>query len=157
MIGPLKMPPYRSRESSSLAHGNGSSCSYFTGKHRVLVVTPTYSGGAMQFKIWRGVGNLMSSVIGGAKAPDTLDGKWDQITTSPNGRARIPKGRSDAWRCSSSRCPPITTAQRSSRRPPRPGCSSSTHLSRSSCAFSLHSSLPDPSATRAMPIAHPLS
>ena len=92
VIGPLKMPPYRSRESSSLAHGNGSSCSYFTGKHRVLVVTPTYSGGAMQFKMMAGVGNLMSSVIGGAKAPDTLDGKWDQITTSPTGALVFLKG-----------------------------------------------------------------
>ena len=92
VIGPLKMPPYRSRESSSLAHGNGSSCSYFTGKHRVLVVTPTYSGGAMQFKMMAGVGNLMSSVMGGAKAPDTLEGKWDQITTSPTGALVFLKG-----------------------------------------------------------------
>ena len=92
VVGPLKMPPYRSRESSSLAHGNGSSCSYFTGKHRVLVVTPTYSGGAMQFKMMSGVGNLMSSVIGGAKAPDTLEGKWDQITTSPTGALVFLKG-----------------------------------------------------------------
>jgi hypothetical protein len=92
VVGPLKMPPYRSRESSSLAHGNGSSCSYFTGKHRVFVVTPTYSGGAMQFKMMAGMGNLMSSVIGGAKAPDTLDGKWDQITTSPTGALVFLKG-----------------------------------------------------------------
>jgi hypothetical protein len=92
VVGPLKMPPYRSRESSSLAHGNGSSCSYFTGKHRVFVVTPTYSGGAMQFKMMAGMGNLMSSVMGGAKAPDTLDGKWDQITTSPTGALVFLKG-----------------------------------------------------------------
>ena len=92
VIGPLKTPPYRSRESSSLAHGNGSSCSYFTGKHRVLVVTPTYSGGATQFKMMAGMGNLMSSVMGGAKAPDTLDGKWDQITTSPTGALVFLKG-----------------------------------------------------------------
>jgi hypothetical protein len=92
VIGPLKMPPYRSRESSSLAHGNGSSCSYFTGKHRVLVVTPTYSGGAMQFKMMAGMGNLVSGVLGGAKAPDTLEGKWDQITTSPTGALVFLKG-----------------------------------------------------------------
>jgi hypothetical protein len=58
----------------------------------VLVVTPTYSGGAMQFKMMSGVGNLMSSVIGGAKAPDTLEGKWDQITTSPTGALVFLKG-----------------------------------------------------------------
>ena len=92
VIGPLKMPPYRSRESSSLAHGNGSSCSYFTGKHRVLVVTPTYSGGAMQFKMMSGMGNLMSGVTGQAKAPDTLRGKWDQITTSGVGALVFLKG-----------------------------------------------------------------
>ena len=92
VIGPLKMPPYRSRESSSLAHGNGSSCSYFTGKHRVLVVTPTYSGGAVQFKMMSGMGNLMSGVTGQAKAPDTLRGKWDQITTSGIGALVFLKG-----------------------------------------------------------------
>jgi hypothetical protein len=92
VLGPLKMAPFRSREGTALAHANGSSCSYFTGKHRVLVVTPTYSGGAMQFKMMAGVGNLVSSVLGGAKAPDTLDGKWDQITTSSTNTLVFLKG-----------------------------------------------------------------
>ncbi len=92
VLGPLKMAPYRSREGSSLAHANGSSCSYFTGKHRVLVVTPTYSGGAMQFKMMAGVGNMVSGVLGGAKAPDTLKGKWDQITTSATNTLVFVKG-----------------------------------------------------------------
>lgn len=92
VLGPLKMAPYRSREGSALAHANGSSCSYFTGKHRVLVVTPTYSGGAMQFKMMAGVGNMVSSVLGGAKGPDTLEGKWDQITTSATNTLVFLKG-----------------------------------------------------------------
>jgi hypothetical protein len=92
VIGPLKMAPYRSRESSAVAHGNGSSCSYFTGKHRALVVTPTYEGGAMQFKMMAGLGNMVSRVMGGAKAPDTLEGKWDQITTNTSGALVFLKG-----------------------------------------------------------------
>ncbi|MBK5188792.1 MAG: hypothetical protein JJD97_11155 [Gemmatimonadaceae bacterium] len=92
VLGPLKMAPYRSRESTAIAHANGSSCSYFTGKHRALVVTPTYSGGAMQFKMMAGVGSMVSGVLGGAKAPDTIQGKWDQITTSATGTLVFLKG-----------------------------------------------------------------
>ncbi len=92
VLGPLTMEPYRSRESSALAHANGSSCSYFTGKHRAFVVTPTYSNGAMQYKMLAGVGNMVSSVLGGAKAPDTLDGKWDQISTSATNTLVFLKG-----------------------------------------------------------------
>ncbi len=92
VLGPLNMPPFRSRESTALAHANGSSCSYFTGKHRVLVVTPTYSGGAMQYKMMAGVGSMVSSVLGGAKGPDTLAGKWDAITTSATNTLVFLKG-----------------------------------------------------------------
>ena len=92
VLGPLTMAPYRSRESSALAHANGASCSYFAGKHRALVVTPTYSNGAMQYKMMAGVGNMVSSVLGGAKAPDTLEGKWDQISTSPTSSLVFLKG-----------------------------------------------------------------
>jgi hypothetical protein len=91
-IGPLTMAPYRSRESSAIAHGNGSSCSYYTGKHRALVVTPTYSGGSTQYKMMAGVGNMVSSVLGGAKAPDTLEGPWDQISTNTMGALTFLKG-----------------------------------------------------------------
>jgi hypothetical protein len=91
-LGPLTMAPYRSRESSAIAHGNGSSCSYYTGKHRALVVTPTYSGGSTQYKMMAGVGNMVSSVLGGAKAPDTLEGPWDQISTGSTGALTFLKG-----------------------------------------------------------------
>ncbi|MDB4910679.1 MAG: hypothetical protein JWO39_1502, partial [Gemmatimonadetes bacterium] len=57
-----------------------------------LVVTPTYSGGAMQYKMMAGVGNMVSSVIGGAKAPDTLEGPWDQISTGATGGLTFLKG-----------------------------------------------------------------
>jgi hypothetical protein len=91
-LGPLAMAPFRSRENSAIAHGNGSSCSYYTGKHRALVVTPTYSSGAMKYKMMAGVGNLVSGVLGGAKAPDTLDGPWDQISTNATGSLTMLKG-----------------------------------------------------------------
>lgn len=91
-LGPLTMAPFRSRENSAIAHGNGSSCSYYTGKHRALVVTPTYSGGETRYKMMAGVGNMVSSVLGGAKAPDTLDGPWDQISTGATGSLTLLKG-----------------------------------------------------------------
>jgi hypothetical protein len=92
VLGPLTTAPYRSRESSALAYADGTSCSYFSGKHRALVVTPTYSNGATQYKMMAGVGNMVSSVLGGAKAPDTLEGKWDQISTSPTNSLVFLKG-----------------------------------------------------------------
>ncbi|MBK5188673.1 MAG: hypothetical protein JJD97_10550, partial [Gemmatimonadaceae bacterium] len=39
-----------------------------------------------------GVGSMVSSVLGGAKAPDTVQGKWDQITTSATGTLVFLKG-----------------------------------------------------------------
>lgn len=94
VIGALTQPPYRSRESSSLAHGNGASCSYFTGKHRVLVVTPTFDGGAMQYRMMAGVGGMVSGVLGGgaAKPAAAPVGKWEQITTSATGALVFLKG-----------------------------------------------------------------
>ena len=91
-LGPLTMAPFRSRENSAIAHGNGASCSYYTGKHRALVVTPTFDGGAMQYKMMSGVGNMVSGVLGGAKAPDTLDGPWDQLSTNATGSLTLLKG-----------------------------------------------------------------
>jgi hypothetical protein len=91
-LGPLTIAPFRSRENSAIAHGNGSSCAYYTGKHRALVVTPTYSDGAMKYKMMSGVGSMVSSVLGGAKAPDTLDGPWDQISTGTTGALTLLKG-----------------------------------------------------------------
>ena len=91
-LGPLTMAPYRSRENSAIAHGNGASCSYYTGKHRAFVVNPTFERGAMQYKMMSGVGSLVSGVLGGAKAPDTLDGPWDQISTNATGSLTLLKG-----------------------------------------------------------------
>ena len=91
-LGPLAMAPFRSRENSAIAHGNGSSCVYYTGKHRALVVTPTYRDGQMKYKMMAGVGGMVSTVLGGAKAPDTLDGPWDQISTGATGALTMLKG-----------------------------------------------------------------
>ncbi len=92
VLGPLMMAPFRSRESSALAYGSGASCTYYTGKHRALVITPTYRGGAARYRMMAGVGNMAGSVLGGAKAPDTLDGPWDQISTSATGVLVLMKG-----------------------------------------------------------------
>ena len=91
-LGPLTTAPFRSRENSAIAHGNGSSCTYYTGKHRALVVTPSFRNGKMKFNMMAGVGNMASTVLGGAKAPDTLDGPWDQISTNATGALTMLKG-----------------------------------------------------------------
>lgn len=91
-LGALAMAPFRTRENTAIAHGNGSSCAYYTGKHRALVVTPSFSGGEMKYKMMSGVGSMVSTVLGGAKAPDTLDGPWDQISTGATGALTMLKG-----------------------------------------------------------------
>jgi hypothetical protein len=91
-LGPLTMAPFRSRENSAIAHGNGASCSYYTGKHRAFVVTPTFERGAMRYKMMSGVGSMVSGVLGGAKSPDTLDGPWDQLSTNATGSLTLLKG-----------------------------------------------------------------
>jgi hypothetical protein len=91
-LGPLAMAPFRSRENSAIAYGNGSSCTYYTGKHRALVVTPSFEKGQKKYKMMAGVGNMASKGLGGAKAPDTLDGPWDQLSTSALGALTMLKG-----------------------------------------------------------------
>jgi len=86
LLGPLPIAPFRSAESSPFADGDGPSCTYYRGKHRVLVLTPTRSDGKMMFGMAAGLSQRISSVIGaGGQAADTLDGPWDQAGSGIDG------------------------------------------------------------------------
>jgi hypothetical protein len=91
-MGPLVTAPFRSRKSSALAYGSGASCTYYTGKHRALVITPTLRHGADLFRMLGGANTMVQSKVGGASAPDTLDGPWEQTATSANGSLNLLKG-----------------------------------------------------------------
>jgi hypothetical protein len=85
VLGALPVAPYRSRESTPLADGEGPSCSYYRGKHRVLVLTPTWSDGAMSFGMAAGLSQRVASTIGGGQTADTLEGPWDQAGSGVHG------------------------------------------------------------------------
>lgn len=85
VLGPLTAAPFRSRESSALALGDGPSCTYVTANHRALVITPTWQDGAIQFRMMAGLHNTLQQALGTSAAPDTLDGPWDQLSIGMDG------------------------------------------------------------------------
>lgn len=86
VIGKLLVPPYRSRTSTSMAEAAGGSCSYRTGHHRVLVVSPTWEGGADAFKLTSLVGGIVGTKLQQGQEADTLDdGPWDRSASDPSG------------------------------------------------------------------------
>ena len=92
VLGPLALAPYRSRESTSIAYGAGPSCSYYTGKHRVFVVTPTWHDGQTLFRMVSGLNEGIRNVLAGGGAVDTLEGEWDQRGSGINGVLYFLKG-----------------------------------------------------------------
>jgi hypothetical protein len=92
VLGPLAVAPYRSRKNTALVYGSGPSCSYFTGKHRALVVTPMYRLGADMFRMMGGADRLVEAKLGGTAAPDTLEGAWDQLGLGSDGTLHVLKG-----------------------------------------------------------------
>lgn len=87
VLGKLVVAPYRSIGTSPHPNRAGDSCSYYTRGHRVLVLTPTWSGGKVQLEAARGVGRLTGLVAAdrAAESADTLEGPWDDVVA--NGRA----------------------------------------------------------------------
>jgi len=75
-LGPLVVEPFRSRESTPLAYGAGPSCTYYTPGHRVLVVTPTYRDGKMQFGLLSAAAG-MANRLTGADGETATTGSWD--------------------------------------------------------------------------------
>lgn len=93
MLGKLTVRPYRSQESTPFVDGSGSSCTYYRGRHRVLILTPTWTDARTQFRMAAGLGQGITSMLGvGEQSADTLDGPWDQATGSVDGRLYFLKG-----------------------------------------------------------------
>jgi hypothetical protein len=90
VLGPLVLAPYRSRESTPVAYGNGKSCTYYTPGHHVVVLTPTWTEGAMTFGMM-GISGLTSTVTGDKATPGTA-GPWEDRTTGMTGTLYFLKG-----------------------------------------------------------------
>lgn len=80
VLGTLRFAPYRSHESTPVAHGDGSSCTYYTAGHHVVVLTPSWSDGKTLFGMMRGVAGLTQQVSGERKTASTT-GPWDARAT----------------------------------------------------------------------------
>jgi hypothetical protein len=58
LLGGLRFAPFRSRESTPVAHGAGSSCAYYSAGHHVLVLTPSWRDGKTLFGLMQGMARL---------------------------------------------------------------------------------------------------
>lgn len=91
VLGPLAIEPYRaSSEWPPFAHGQGHACAYYTAGHRVLALSPTWSGGAQTFDLEKGVGGIIGIV-----APQenvVIKGPWDQTQVGMSGQLLFLKG-----------------------------------------------------------------
>jgi hypothetical protein len=92
VLGPLAIPPYRSRDFTALADPGGNGCSYYTGHHRVLSIQPTWSQGKTIFRLVGGLGQLVNSTLQTGSATDTLEGTWDQVGSPAPGLLYFLKG-----------------------------------------------------------------
>ena len=92
VLGALTVAPYASGKNSALVYGSGASCSYYSGKHRALVVTTMLRHGAEFFRMMGGVNAMVAAHTGGAQAPDTLEGNWDALSIGADGALHALKG-----------------------------------------------------------------
>ncbi len=85
VLGPLTLPPYRTGETSPYPDPQGQRCAYRTAGHRVLGLTPRWTGGRADMATVRGVGGLVTAVMPGAspEAADTIEGPWEEAMTDP--------------------------------------------------------------------------
>jgi hypothetical protein len=91
VLGALRFPPYRSHESTPVAHGDGASCTYYTDGHHVVVLTPSWHEGKTLFATMRGVAGLTRPVTG-ERATTATAGPWDDRTTGVAGTMYFLKG-----------------------------------------------------------------
>lgn len=94
VLGPLAVAPYRVREGGALADPGGRSCAYYSGKHRALVLTPHFTGGAGEMRFIRGRGGLgaVGVVDRAAEGADTLEGPWDEVAIGVYGEIAMLTG-----------------------------------------------------------------
>ena len=91
VLGPLAIDPYRaSSEWPPFAHSQGHACAYYSAGHRVLALSPTWSGGAQTFDLEKGIGGLIGIV-----APQenvVIKGPWDKASPGMTGSLLFLKG-----------------------------------------------------------------
>lgn len=92
VLGPLSVAPYRSAKSSALVTPDGESCSYYTTRHRALVITPEYAGGKMLFEMVRGVSGIAGTVLGKPEGASGVAGPWEKISGDTEGALNFLKG-----------------------------------------------------------------
>jgi hypothetical protein len=94
VLGKLVVAPYRVSEGGALAHPGGEACAYHTGKHRALVLTPHFVGGADEMQFVRARGGLAALGIADreAEGADTLEGPWDEVAIGVDGQLAMLKG-----------------------------------------------------------------
>jgi hypothetical protein len=92
VLGPLAVEPYRSSSNwPPLAHGKGFACAYFTPGHHVFVVSPTWSGGKDSFRLEKGIGGLVGSVLPKGELT-VMKGPWDAAQVGMTGALQFLKG-----------------------------------------------------------------
>ena len=86
VLGKLLVEPYRSNENTPLADPHGAGCTYYTARHRTLVLKPHWDSGRMMFGMARKLGGAVASALPEAgpdrDSSDTLDGPWDEAAGS---------------------------------------------------------------------------
>ena len=86
VLGKLLVEPYRSNENTPLADPHGAGCTYYTARHRTLVLKPHWDSGRMMFGMARNLGGAVASALPEAgpdrESSDTLDGPWDEAAGS---------------------------------------------------------------------------
>lgn len=83
VLGSLVVPPYRGDKTGPFHDPAGPTCVYHTARHRAFRLTPTYSGGASQLKLMRGLSEFLGAVVPPGESADTLEGSWDDIASDP--------------------------------------------------------------------------
>lgn len=92
VLGPLSVAPYRSAKDSALATPEGESCSYYTTRHRALIITPEWTSGKMLFGMVRGLAGVTAPVLGAPTDPTGGAGPWEKATESTTGGLHFLKG-----------------------------------------------------------------
>ena len=93
VVGKLVVPPYHSRNLTGLADSDGDACTYYTSRHHVLSIAPSWSHGKQLFKLNAGLSQGVQSKVGvTGEAADTLEGNWDQAAANMGGDLYFLKG-----------------------------------------------------------------
>lgn len=92
VVGPLTIAPYHSRAFTALADPGGGGCSYYTGHHRVFSIQPTWAQGKRLYRLLGGLNQVVGSKLAVATGADTLEGTWDQVSSTGAGVLYFLKG-----------------------------------------------------------------